>query len=323
MPTRVVLSTQEAQALSVHYLMKLGYSMEESATIARHTLRCAMQGYEYSGLPKLINIKEHLQKRGIHAPAQVVFESEISMLLDGGNQNGMLAVSNACELMISKVESKGIYLLGLHNIWMSGRSFCYMEDLARAGCVGFHAVRSRPQVAPMGGLKATMGTNPISFGFPNEPHPLIVDFGTSAVMMTDVMYRLRNGQKLEENVAIDQHGHMTTDPAQALLGAALPFGGHKGFALSIAMTAFGILAGAGDDVDQSGYFLLAFKPELFMPLDQFKTQLDQALDQIRHTPRHDESQTIRIPSEQSFKNYEHALLNGIEIDRWVYEELTA
>jgi len=123
-------------------------------------------------------------------------------------------------------------------------------------------------------------------------------------------------------VAIDQHGHMTTDPAQALLGAALPFGGHKGFALSIAMTAFGILAGAGDDVDQSGYFLLAFKPELFMPLPQFKTQLDQALDAIRHTPRHDESQTIRIPSEQSFKNYEHALLNGIEIDRWVYEELS-
>ena len=197
-----------------------------------------------------------------------------------------------------------------------------MEDLARAGYVGFHAVRSRPQVAPMGGIKATMGTNPISFGFPNEPNPLVVDLGTSAVMMTDVMYRLRNGQELPKNVAIDQHGHMTTDPAQALLGAALPFGGHKGFALSVAMTAFGILAGAADDVDQSGYFLMAFKPELFMPLEKFKTELDKALNVIRHTPRHDDTQTIRIPSEQSFKNFEQARVNGIEIDAWVYEELT-
>jgi LDH2 family malate/lactate/ureidoglycolate dehydrogenase len=322
MQTRVVLSTQEAKAISIRYLMSLGYSKAESETIAQHTLRCAMQGYEYSGLPKLINIKEHLQKRGFHRPTNVIFESEISMLIDGGNQNGMLAVSNACDLMISKIKTQGIYALGLHNIWMSGRSFCYMETLARAGYVGFHAVRSRPQVAPIGGIKATMGTNPISFGFPNEPHPLIVDLGTSAVMMTDVMYRHRNGQKLEENVAIDQHGNITTDPAQALLGAALPFGGHKGFALSIAMTAFGILAGAADDVDQSGYFLLAFKPELFMPLEKFKAELDKTLKMIRQTPRLDTTQEIRIPSEQSFKNFEHALKHGIEVDRWVYEELS-
>ena len=46
---------------------------------------------------------------------------------------------------------------------------------------------------------------------------------------------------LIEGVAIDATGQPTRDPAAALQGAILPFGGYKGFAMALMMQGFGVL----------------------------------------------------------------------------------
>ena len=53
---------------------------------------------------------------------------------------------------------------------------------ARAGLIGIHTVAAPLAVAPLGGAKAALGTNPIAFGFPLEGDPLVIDLGTSAFM---------------------------------------------------------------------------------------------------------------------------------------------
>jgi LDH2 family malate/lactate/ureidoglycolate dehydrogenase len=60
-------------------------------------------------------------------------------------------------------------------------------------------------------------------------------------MGTDLQFRQRLGIPLPEGVAIDEHGRPTTDAAAARRGAILPFGGHKGYALALAMHALGVL----------------------------------------------------------------------------------
>ncbi len=134
---------------------------------------------------------------------------------------------------------------------MSGRSAYYVEMVARAGLIGIHTVAAPPMVAPLGGARPALGTNPIAFGFPMDGDPLVIDLGTSAFMGTDLQFRQRLGIPLPEGVAIDEHGRPTTDAAAARRGAILPFGGHKGYALALAMHALGVLC-AGRPTTRSG-----------------------------------------------------------------------
>src|SRR5262249_57185278 len=118
-------------------------------------------------------------------------------------------------------------------------------------------------VAPPGGLKAVLGTNPIAIAVPSANGPIVLDMGTSAFMMTEVMLRERLGEPLPEGVAIGPDGAPTRDAALARRGALLPFGGdaggYKGVGLALMIQALGLLAGAGSGEDSEyGYLLLAF-----------------------------------------------------------------
>ena len=204
---------------------------------------------------------------------------------------------------------------------MSGRSAYYVERIARDGLIGLHTVSSRPQVAPPGAAGAAVGTNPIAFGFPSEAEPLVIDLGTSAFMFTDLMFRERRGESLPEGVAIDAEGRPTLDPALARLGAVLSFGGHKGFALGLAMTALGVAAGSGDDPEQSGYLVMAIKPDLLVPIDEYRRELTAMVERIKATPRQPGVNEIRIPSERAFRERTQRLREGIVIDRAVFDAL--
>jgi LDH2 family malate/lactate/ureidoglycolate dehydrogenase len=85
--------------------------------------------------------------------------------------------------------------------------------IARAGLVVIHTVAWPPAVAPFGGARPALGTNPIAFGFPTAGDPLVIDMGTSAFMVTDLQYRARLGIPIPENVALGPDGTPTTDAA--------------------------------------------------------------------------------------------------------------
>ncbi len=169
-----------------------------------------------------------------------------------------------------------------------------------------------------------LGTNPIAFGFPTTADPLIVDLGTAAFMFSDVMFRERMGMPLPAGVAIDPQGEATRDPEQARLGALLPFGEYKGFALSLAMQAFGVLAGSGFNANKDyGYLLIAIRPDLMIPTDEFKQQMTELIARIKATPRQPGVDEIRLPSERSFRERSRNLHDGIEIDRPIHDALLA
>src|SRR5256886_8367224 len=173
---------------------------------------------------------------------------------------------HATRAAIERASTHGFALVAVNDIWMSGRSAYYVEMAARAGLIAIHTVAAPPMVAPLGGAQARLGTNPIAFGFPMEGDPLVIDLGTAAFMGTDLQFRQRLGLPLPEGVAIDEHGRPTTDAAAARRGALLPFGGHKGFALALAIHALGVLCEGTADPESVGDLFIAFKPDLFVPL---------------------------------------------------------
>lgn len=322
--SRVRLSADEARTLAEGALQGGGYDTQDSKILADHMLDAALCGYEYSGLPKVLNIIEHPKARQPRTAMTVVHETGMSTLFDGGNQCGMLAMHHATNIAIEKAKEHGMSLVGVTNSWNSGRSAYYMEMLARANLVGIHTVSAAAQVAPPGGTKAVLGTNPIAFGFPTTADPLIIDLGTAAFMFSDVMFRERMGMALPAGVALDPQGEPTCDPAQARLGALLPFGEYKGFALSLAMQAFGVLAGSGFNANKDyGYLLIAIRPDLMIPLDEFKQQMTDLITRIKATPRQPGVDEIRLPSERSFRERKRSLRDGIEIERPIHDALLA
>ena len=321
---RIHLRVAEAREHSERALRGIGYAAEEAMIIADHVIDAALCGYEYSGLAKLLNIPEHRRFKRPRYPMKVLRETEISILYDGGNNVGMLVMHHAARAAIEKAKARGIAVVGVTNSWMSGRSAYYMEMIAQADLVGMHTAASARSVAPFGGTRPVLGTNPIAFGMPSSRGPVVFDMGTSAFMGTDLAYRDRLGQLLPEGVAVDAEGQPTRDPAMARLGALLPFGGYKGFGLAFIVQALGVLAGSALDPDKdNGYLFVVLKPDLLIDPDDFKEQLSTLIDRIKATPRQPGVSEIRIPGERASRSREQKLRDGIEIDRVVYDELKA
>ena len=321
-PDRVRLSAGEAQTLAEQALRKIGYDAEEARIIADHVLDAALCGYEYSGLPKILNVAEHRQVRQPRRPLTAVRETPVSALFDGGNNNGMVAIYRATQVAIAKAREHGFGIVGVNNSWVSGRSAHYVEACTRAGLIGIHSVSSRVHVSAPGSAGPATGTNPIAFGFPTQGDPLVIDIGTAAFMGTDLIFQERRGAVLPEGVAIDAQGRPTRDPAQ--VHAILPFGGYKGFALALAMQALGVLAGSGLGDDRTyGYLIMAIKPDLMLPLDEFRRGMSEMLARVKATPRQPGVEEIRLPGERAFRERARHLKEGIEIDRKIYDALLA
>src|ERR1700720_231888 len=280
---RVRLSVADARGLAEGALRGIGYHNDEAHIIGDHVIDAAMCGYEYSGLAKILNVFESEHFRLPRRSMKVLRETEVSLAFDGGNNVGMLALFHAAQATIKKTAAHGIALVSVTDAWMSGRGAYYVEMIGKNGLVAIHTASSSPLVAPPGGIRPVLGTNPIAIAVPSSRGPIVLDMGTSAYMMTEGMLRERLGELLPEGVALGPGGGPTRDPALARRGGALlPFGGYKGFGLALMMQALGVLAESGSEHESDyGYLFIAFRPDLIGPADVFERQMTQLIERIK------------------------------------------
>jgi LDH2 family malate/lactate/ureidoglycolate dehydrogenase len=320
------MTVAEARALGEAAMRGAGYDADDARILTDHVLDAALCGYEYSGLPKLLNVIDDHHFREPRRPVSVVRETASTAMLDGGNNTGMVAAYRATEATIQRATASGLAIVSLANTWMTGRSAYYCEMMARAGLVAIHTVSAPPAVAPFGGTRPALGTNPIAFGFPTAGDPLVIDMGTSAFMGTDLQFRNRLGAPLPKGVALGPDGQPTTDASVAVRGALLPFGGpeggYKGFGLALAMDAIGALtAGVRAANDVSGYLFIAFKPDLFLSREDYQREVAKRIETIKATPRQPGVDEIRIPGERGYKTRARLMREGIKIDRKIRDAL--
>jgi delta1-piperideine-2-carboxylate reductase len=115
-------------------------------------------------------------------------------------------------------------------------------DVLCTVAVSLAFVNSSSYVAHHGGKRKLYGTNPMAFGFPRaeastseggDPGPLVWDQASAAMARGEIQLHQREGKELPAGAAIDANGEPTTSPDEALAGAQLPFGGHKGAAIAM------------------------------------------------------------------------------------------
>jgi LDH2 family malate/lactate/ureidoglycolate dehydrogenase len=145
-------------------------------------------------------------------------------------------------------------------------------------------------------------------------------------MWGEVMLHARLGQALPQGIGFDAEGAPTTDAQAALRGGVAAFGGYKGYALSLAIQAMGLLAGAKLVRDQPldyGFYFFVLNPDIMLPGGGFARQMSEFVRAIKATPRQSGVDEIRIPSERALRERERRRREGIVLERKLVEALQA
>ena len=204
-----------------------------------------------------------------------------------------------------------------------------VEALTAQGLAAIAMCPSYATVAPTGGARALMGTNPLAFGWPRAGNPYVFDFATSMAARGEVELHRLAGTALPEGWTVDAEGVPTTDPTAALAGAMLPFGGHKGSAISMMiellagvmigdMTSPEALAflGSTSTLPRHGELIIAFCPDRFSAAKGgFQSFRAEALfDAVL-------GQGARLPSARRYAARAEAMANGISLTQAEMEML--
>ena len=106
----------------------------------------------------------------------------------------------------------------------------FTEQIARAGFIALGFTNASAIVAPPGGNKRVIGTNPMAMAVPSEDGIAFqFDYSTSAVALGKITMAKAAGDAIPIGWAVDENGADTTDPEAALKGALKSAGGYKGW----------------------------------------------------------------------------------------------
>lgn len=325
-PGTVRMNEAEAAAIGMRALKALGYPEDEAKIIVDQLIDNALCGYRFASLPRILAIAtdpKHLRGR---QPVKIVHETPLSALIDGGNNVGYLTCYRAAHLAAEKAKKSGFASVGVYNSYYSGRNAYFVEQIVKQGLVAFHIASAQARVLPIGGARPALGTNPICIGLPSDQGPVVFDMGTAALMWGDVMLHAHIGEPLPEGIGFDKAGNPTRDAKAVLEGGVVPFGGHKGYVLSFAVQALGLLAGsalATGKVQDYGFLFWVLDPKLMLPGGEFPAQMAELVAKIKATPRRPGVDEIRVPSERAYRERERRRKEGLVFDRKVVNSLNA
>jgi LDH2 family malate/lactate/ureidoglycolate dehydrogenase len=326
----VRLTVDEARALGESAVQRIGYTAEDARIVVDQLIDNMLCGYKFAGLPRILAMAGDKKLKLGRTPVRVVKETPVSALMDGGNNVGYVACYHAAQKAVEKAKTHGIACVGVYNSYYSGRNAYFVEHIVKQGYVAMHTASAQPHVVPPGATKPALGTNPICFGFPSEEGPVTFDIGTASLMWGDIMLHAHLGEPLPEGVGIDEHGNPTRDAAAALKGGVTPFGGkdyeYKGYGLSFAVQALGLLAGSFMSqgmVRDYGFLFWAVNPEIMLPGNDFKKHMSQYVREMKALPKRAGVSEIRVPSERASKERDRRRVEGIVVKRKVIESLKA
>ncbi|MFH8650781.1 Ldh family oxidoreductase [Streptomyces tendae] len=308
------LPLSEARALVTAAMTRAGHNAADAEIVADHLIDCELRGLSFGGLARALSVVERIRATPARpGPIRIIAETAVSATLDGGDQVGYVVGVRALELAMQKARAHGLSVVGARNTWFTGMFSYYLEQAAQAGFAGMIAGSGPAVAAPHGGTEGRFGTNPIAFGFPSTPTPVIWDIGTAAVMYGDVMLKARLGAGLKPDQAYDADGAPTLDPTAALNGAFGVWGGHKGSGLAMVVQLLGMMTGAAaapPGISDVGLFIVLVDPAVLTDAADYRRRVGAFADSVRATRPVEGGSAVRVPFDRSAACREETLRRG-------------
>jgi uncharacterized oxidoreductase len=256
----------------------------------------------------------------------VVQERPTTAMLDCGFNFGQVGAERGMHLAVRKARQNDLAMVVLRRCNHIGRLGEYVVMAAQEGMMGMvfcNGTASGGIVAPHGGIGRALGSNPIAWGVPGpDGRAIFMDYATSVCAQGKIQVAADKGQVLPEGWLLDKDGQPTRDPHDQFEGGVmLPFGGHKGYALSVLIELLaGGLSGAGPALlpgyeRMQGVVLMAVNIEVFEPVPAFQQMSAEFAGALKRVPCAPDCEEVLLPGEPEWRSREVREREGIPLPK--------
>lgn len=339
--SEVSLSAAQWREVCERVFRAWGAPDDIAACVAHSLVESNLAGVDSHGVVRIGNYHRFVKPGWWLAAGrpQITREEPCTAIIDGNWGFGQPAMHLGLDVGMAKAMEHGIAGIGVIRAGHIGRLGEYAEKAVAAGMIaliGTSNARSGGHVAPYGGAERVFSTNPMAAGVPARDHvPFIMDFATTVVAAGKLELDGDPDRSIPPGWAVDAEGRPATTVRQYLEGgAALPFAGHKGFALMLLVELVaGALTGAGvtqrpQVVPTGGLgwagnatFLIVLDVAHFTDVDQFLTDVDdlfERLDGVKPSPGF---QRVIVPGEPEAEQRLRRAVDGISVTGEVWEQI--
>ena len=226
-------------------LRALGMPAADAELVLDSLVQADLWGHQSHGVLRLPWYAARLRSGAMVARTEpeTLVDGGALLLLDGHAGVGQVLADIARREAVTRAREHGVGVVGVRNSNHFGTAMYYTRRAAHDGCVAILTTNASPAMAPWGGRKKVLGTNPWSIAAPS-PTPsgvVAVDIANTAVARGKIYLARNRGEQIPDSWAMDSEGNITTDPTEAINGVILPMAGHKGYAITFMMD---VLSGA-------------------------------------------------------------------------------
>ena len=325
----IILSLERLRRFCNDLLIEAGASKENAGYVAEHLSRSNLLGHDSHGVSCITMYLDAIGEGYIDPTAtpKVIKDMGSIAVVSGSWTFGQVGAEFAAKLAIERAKQHKVAIVGAVHCNHTGRlgHYCELAAAEGVGTIITHGGFEMTFMVPPGGTSGALAANPIAFGLPAGIYPpVVVDFATTTVAVGKLAVARDEGKQVAPGLILDKAGKPTINPNDFFDGGALlPFGGHKGYGLGLAVE---ILAAAligehdisyqgkvDSNLEKTGTLFIAFDTAVFQPGDSYGKLVEGIVDRLKGIEPAPGSDGVMIPGEPELAQKERRLKDGIPI----------
>jgi len=293
------IAPDKLQAFASAVYQTAGVPVEDADLVADTLVQSDLWGHQSHGLLRLEWYHARLMSGAMKPVTQTSLHVDAGAIavMEGADGLGQVITQRAMEESIARAKKHGVGVVSVRNSNHFGTCMYFTRMGAAKGCISILMSNGGPNMAPWGGMKKKIGTNPWSIAVPGGKHGhVVMDMANSGVARGKIYLAEKRREKIPLDWAIDSAGKPTSDPRAAIEGLILPMAGHKGYVMGVMVDILsGVLSGSSfldqvhgpyDPVNRSGagHFLVSLNVESFQPLSAFEARIESYIASLKDVP---------------------------------------
>ena len=324
------------RAFGTNALTVTGVPRDDAVFVVETLVHADLRGVFSHGTRLLAAYTEALEAGAANPTPDIrVRHTTGAAVVSGDRSLGQLGGRAGMQAAIGIAHDRGVGVAAVSNTGHFGAAAYWALMAADAGLIGLATSNmAGPCMLATGSRQPATGNTPLAWAFPtHQAHPVVLDMASGAYALNKLHMVGSVSGALPEGVATDSDGNPTTDPNQ--LAFVLPAGGPKGYGIGLVHDLMaGVLSGDGatlikgaidpdNRIPRGSLFFLTIDVSAFLPLDDFRTAMDEQSRAVNALPPAAGFSKVQMPGQPEWELFEDRVANGIAYPPGVHELFAA
>lgn len=340
MPQDLDIPVDEVKAVLARVFGPALLPEAEAHVLIDTVIDAELRGVKSHGLSRVVLYRQKLVNGSIVRPARITRDSdrEAVAALDGHDGLGQWLAHEAMREAIDRAASFGVGAVSMRQSQHFGTAGYYADMATQRDMVGLVFTNASPRLAPWGAAEPLLGNNPWAIGIPTHVagQPFVLDISNAVTSAGRIRLAAKRDEPIPDGWALDAQGRPTTDAKAALGGLLLPFAGHKGYGITLAVSMLTSVLAAGhadvdvrtmDDPDQRqhvSHLFIALNVAFFQDLTTFRERMRTLIERIHAAPRLPGTPRVFYPGERGYEQKVQRLAAGrLPVDPLVWASIVS